>query len=122
MLLCWLIYTLAILVAALVIPGVRIKGGALGAVKVAAVFGVLNWLLGWLVAWLITLVSLPAIILTIGLFIIVIPFIVNAVLLKLTDVAMDSLEIAGLGPLLGGAAFMTFAHFIAHRLRAPHHG
>ena len=61
-------------------PGIRCKnfGTAIG---VAVIYSIINFFIGWL----LVLLSLPAILLTLGLFI----FVINAVLLYITDQMID---------------------------------
>ena len=77
-------FSLSVFIVAMVLPSVRVRsyGSALG---VAVIYGVLKFFLHWL----LILVSLPFIIITRGLFLIVI----NAFLLWLTDTLGDGFEI-----------------------------
>jgi putative membrane protein len=77
-------FSLSVFIVAMVLPSVRVRsyGSALG---VAVIYGVLKFFLHWL----LILVSLPFIIITLGLFLIVI----NAFLLWLTDKLVDGFEI-----------------------------
>ncbi|HEY4012734.1 MAG TPA: phage holin family protein [Polyangiaceae bacterium] len=83
-------------------PGVHIKntGAAIG---VAVVFSVLNFLLGWLIR---ALLIVPAFF-TFGLLFLFVPFIVNGVLLWLTDKVMDSFKIDSIRGLLVSAFVIT---------------
>ena len=47
LLLTWLVLSIAVWLTAAILPGFRVKG-FWGAIKAAAVFGTLNFLLGWL--------------------------------------------------------------------------
>jgi putative membrane protein len=78
--------------------------GVGGAIVVAAIFGILNALLGWIffavfavatlgLAWLLAFIT---------------RWIINAILLKITDALSDSIKIDGFGWALG-AAFMISA-------------
>ena len=88
-----------------IVPSVKVKSVGT-AIMVALVL--LNVFLGWLIrAFLI----IPAI-LTLGLFFV--PFIVNAVLLWLTDKLMRSFEIETLGGLFASAAIITLANWLFH--------
>jgi len=88
----WLILSVAVWVAAAVTPGVKLKG-ALSAVLVAGIFGVLNFLVGWLIFGVIGIVTLG-----VGfLLAFVTRWVVNALLLKVTDLFTDRLTIDGLG-------------------------
>jgi putative membrane protein len=83
-------------------PSVHIKNPAT-AVLVAVVFSVLNFVLGWLIR---ALLVVPAL-LTFGLLFLFVPFIVNAVLLFLTDKAMASFKIDSIRGLLISALVIT---------------
>lgn len=76
-LLRWLINTAALYVAVLVVPGIEFFGEWTGILWVALIFGLLNTLL----RPLLKLLALPLIILTLGLFTIII----NTLLLMLTS-------------------------------------
>jgi putative membrane protein len=98
---------LAVLAATIVLlsrllPGVRVKSvGA--AVLVAIVFSVLNFFFGWLLR---AVLFVPAI-LTLGLLFLFVPFIVNTVLLWLTDKLMSTFAIDTTRGLLISAAVIT---------------
>ena len=72
----WLINTLALYVAVRFIPGLRYDGGPGGLLAVAAIFGIVNSTL----RPLLTLLTCPLVLLTLGLFALVI----NALMLLLT--------------------------------------
>src|SRR6266576_1113336 len=80
----WLILSIAVGVAAELVPGIR-YGGAIDILIVAAVLGVLNLYL----RPIFTLISLPLTIVTLGLFLIVI----NAILLGLAAWLTDILGV-----------------------------
>jgi putative membrane protein len=85
-LMAWVAFSLSVFVVARFLPGVRIQG--LGtAIVVAAVYGTLKFLF----YWVLVIISLPFIIITLGLFLIVI----NAVLLWVTDKLIEDFEIDG---------------------------
>jgi len=79
-----LILSAAVFLVAHVIPGIRIKN-YLTAVIVAIVYSVINYLFGWL----LILLSLPFIIITFGLF----KLVINAFLLWATDKLIADFEI-----------------------------
>jgi putative membrane protein len=88
LLISWLSLSLALFVTSLFVPGFRIDGPK-GALVVGAVFGVLNWGIGWLLFGIIGLSTL-----LIGfIFAFVTWWIVNAILLKMTDALSNSLSI-----------------------------
>jgi putative membrane protein len=112
----WLFHAVAIWLTAGFLPGFSVKG-FWGAIKVAAVFGILNFLIGWLIYAILGVASL-------GLgfvFAIVTRTIVNTILLKLTDELSDSLEINGLAPAVLGALSISFIGTVAEMLMR-HHG
>jgi putative membrane protein len=81
----WAGLTLAVWVATSVISGVHIKEGVWNYFWIAALFGLINTFLGSL----IKLLTLPAVLVSFGLFLIV----VNAAMLQLTDRWSDVLTI-----------------------------
>jgi len=99
------------------LPDVEVKGAGT-AIIVALVFSVLNFLLGWLIH---ALLFVPAL-LTLGLLFLFIPFIVNTVMLWLTDKLIRSFEIKSLRALLISAGCITLVNWLfqasvhAHRL------
>src|SRR4051812_22748913 len=94
--------TLTVLALAKLMPAVRVKSVGT-AVVVAIVFSILNVLLGWLLR---ATLFLPAL-LTLGLLFLFIPFIVNTILLWLTDKALHAFEIKTTGALLISSAAIT---------------
>jgi putative membrane protein len=102
MILSWLILSLAVWVTDAVLPGFHVKNGK-SAFIVAAIFGILNFLLGWLffvvfavatlgIAWLLAFIT---------------RWIINAILLVITDKLTDHLKIDSFGWALGGALMMS---------------
>lgn len=107
----WLIVSVAVWLTAMIVPGVKVKGFG-SAVIVAGVFGVLNFLLGWL---LFTVFAIG----TLGLgylFAFITWWIVDAILLKLTDAVTDGIKIDGfMSALMASAAialFTSVSHWI----------
>jgi putative membrane protein len=103
-----------ILILSRLLPGVRIRS-VNTAVLVAIVFSLLNFFLGWAVsAALHVVLFLPALF-TLGLLFVVIPFLVNAVMLWLTDKVMKSFEVQSVSALLIAAGALTIVnYFFAH--------
>ena len=98
-LISWLVLALIVWLTAVVLPGFEVRGFK-GAIIVAAVFGIMNWLLGWFLFAVIGIATLG-----IGfLLAFVTHWIVNALLLKLTDAVSRSLTIRSFGHALMGAA------------------
>lgn len=101
-LLSWLIMTLAVWITAMVLPGFHVRSFG-SAILVAAIFGVLNFLLGWLIFAVLAIATLG-----IGLLLAFITrWIVNALLLKLTDALTDHLTIDGFRWALIGALMIS---------------
>ena len=89
----------ALSAAAYVVPGIELAGGAGDVLVVAFVFGLVNALL----KPLMMLLSLPFLILTLGLF----TYVVNAVMLMVTAGLTDALSVAGLWPALVGSLVVS---------------
>lgn len=102
LLLSWLILSLAVYVTAAVLPGFHIRSFG-GAFAVAAIFGLLNFFLGWLLFTVFAIATLG-----IGLLLAFITrWIVNAILLIITDKVSDALDIDGFAWALGGALMIS---------------
>jgi putative membrane protein len=101
------ILTGTILLLARVLPTVHVKSPGT-AVLVAIVFSVLNWGVGWLIR---ALLFVPGI-LTLGLLFLVMPFIVNAVILWLTDKVLHAFEIDDAKSLFLSAGAITLANAV----------
>jgi len=102
-LLSWLILSAAFWATAELLPGFELKGGAKSALVVAAIFGVINWLIGWLLFVLLGIASLG-----IGFLLAFITrWIVNAILLKLTDSMSSRLNIASFKTALVAALLIS---------------
>src|SRR4051794_5896485 len=108
--------TLAILLLARVLPGFRIRTPAT-ALIVAVVFSLLNWSLGWFIK---VLLFLPAI-LTLGLLFLILPFIVNGIVLWLTDKFLHAFEIEDKRTLWMAAAVITLVNFLFHMAVRVHY-
>ncbi|MDP9151842.1 MAG: phage holin family protein [Myxococcota bacterium] len=113
------VLALTVFLLARFLPEVRLRGVGT-AIVVAIVFSVLNFFLGWLIR---ALLFVPAI-LTLGLLFLFIPFIVNAVLLWLTDKLLASFEIRSTRALLVSSAVITAVNilFYAPVLQAASQG
>lgn len=93
----WAVLAGAFWVTTLIVDGIQIKTGAWNYFWVAALFGLINTFIGSL----LKLFTLPAVILTFGLFV----FVINAAMLMLTDrwsdvITIDSFTSALIGSLL----------------------
>jgi putative membrane protein len=98
-LLTWLIVAVALAVTAWIFSGIEINGGFGSLLIVALVFGLVNALLGPIAR----LLTFPLIILTLGLF----AWVINALLLLLTDWISDRLEVDGFWTALWGALVIS---------------
>jgi putative membrane protein len=87
LLLRWAIITVAIAVAAAIVPSVDVHGGFFSYVGVALIFGLVNAIIGSVVR----LLALPLTIVTFGLFALVI----NALMLAITAGLTDALDVGG---------------------------
>jgi putative membrane protein len=84
-LLSWIIIALAFAFTAWLLDGVSVSGGVVGYLWISALFGIINVFLGTI----LRVISLPFIILTLGLVLILI----NAVVLAITDALTSDLTI-----------------------------
>ncbi len=87
-LLSWLVYSVAVLAAAYVLPGVQVDAFST-ALFAALILGILNAL----VKPFLILFTLPLNILTLGLF----TFVINAAIILLADKAVDGFSVDGFG-------------------------
>lgn len=102
LLLSWLILSFAVWVTDAVLPGFHVKS-AKSAVIVAAIFGILNFLLGWLLFAIFTVATLGLA----WLLAFITRWIINAILLVITDKLTDHLKIDSFNWALGGALVMS---------------
>jgi putative membrane protein len=100
------VLALAVFALSKFFPGLVRVHGAGTAVAVAVVFSVLNFFLGWLIR---AVLFVPGM-LTFGLLFIFVPFIVNTILLWLTDKLMSSFEVRGARGLLVSAGIITLVN------------
>jgi putative membrane protein len=77
LLITWAVLALAFALTSWILDGLTVSGGVWGYIWVSALFGIVNAIIGTI----LRLLTLPVIILTLGLF----GIIVNALLLELTD-------------------------------------
>jgi putative membrane protein len=102
-LISWLILGGAFYLTAELLPGFEVKGGARGALLVAALFGAVNWLIGWLLFVIIGIASLG-----IGFLLAFLTrWLVNAILLKVVDAVSDTLHIRSFGTALVAALIIS---------------
>lgn len=102
LLVTWVILSLAVWITAVALPGFHVKSLG-GAFVVAAIFGVLNFLLGWLFFTIFAIGTLGIALLLAFLT----RWIINAILLKITDAISDALTIDSFAWALGGALMMS---------------
>jgi putative membrane protein len=98
---------LAILALSKFFPGIVRVRSVGTAVLVAIVFSVLDFFLGWFIRVMLFVPGL----LTLGLLFFFVPFIVNAVLLWITDKLMRSFELRGARGLVLAAAIITLVNY-----------
>lgn len=96
-----------LILLATVLPGIHVKSKKT-AVIVSVVFGVLHLFLGWLIA---VVLVVPAL-LTLGLLFLVYPFVINTVLLWLTDLCIADFEIKNLKTLLLTSGAITLVNAV----------
>lgn len=102
-LISWLILSGAFYLTAQILPGFELRGGGRGALLVAAIFGVINWLIGWLLFVVIGIASLG-----LGFLLAFLTrWLVNAILLKIVDAVSDTLNIKSFGTALVGALLIS---------------
>ena len=80
------------------------------AVVVAVAFSVLNFFLGTVLSWFVHAVLLVPALFTLGLLFLLVPLLVNAILLWLTDKLLASFQISSLRGLFGSAAVITLVN------------
>jgi len=111
LLVSWLVMSAAFWLTAEILPGFSVKGFR-GAVLVAAVFGLVNWLIGWLLFVVIGVASLG-----LGfLFAFLTRWLVNAILLKVTDSLSSNLSVRDFRTALLGALLLSLFGTIGQAL------
>ncbi|NLO79103.1 MAG: phage holin family protein [Xanthomonadaceae bacterium] len=111
LLLSWLILSFAVWLTATILPGFHVKSFG-SAILVAALFGILNFLLGWLLFAIFTVATLGLA----WLLAFITRLIIDAIVLKITDGLTDHLTIDGFGWALGGALMMSLIGTLGERL------
>ena len=104
----WAILAGSFWVTTLIVDGIQIKSGAWNFFWVAALFGIINTLLGSI----LKLFTLPAVILTFGLFV----FVINAAMLMLTDRWSDVITIDRFTSALIGSFIISFVSGLANKI------
>lgn len=108
------VLTVTVIGIARFLPDVQVRTTGT-AVLVAVVFSVLNFLLGWVIK---VALFVPAL-LTLGLLFLFVPFIINSVMLWLTDRIVEAFEIRSLRALLTSAGIITVVNWM---FQAAMHG
>jgi putative membrane protein len=108
LLISWLILSVAVWITAAVLPGFHVKN-ARSAILVAALFGLLNFFLGWLLFVVFTVATLGLA----WLFAFLTRWLINTLLLKLTDRLTDHLTIDSFGWAAGGALLISIVSTLA---------
>lgn len=104
LILSWLILSFAVWITAAILPGLHIKS-ATSALLVAAILGVLNFLLGWLLFAVFTVATLGLA----WLLAFITRWIISAILLVITDKLTDHFKVDSFGWALLGALVMSLA-------------
>ncbi|GAC1445480.1 MAG: hypothetical protein NVSMB55_26830 [Mycobacteriales bacterium] len=104
----WAVLAVAVWLAAAVVPGVHVHGGAATYLWVALLFGLVNAVLGPV----LRLLTLPFTLLTLGLFALV----VNAVLFAVTALLSSKLDVDGFGSAFFAALVVSLVCAVANRL------
>ena len=104
----WAVLAGAFWVTTLIVDGIEIKEGAWNYFWVAALFGLINTFIGSL----LKLFTLPAVILTFGLFV----FVINAAMLMLTDRWSDVITIDSFTSALIGSLLISIFSGIANKI------
>jgi putative membrane protein len=111
LLLSWLILSFAVWITAVVLPGFHVKSFG-SALVVAAIFGILNFLLGWLLFAIFTVATLGIA----WLLAFITRWIINAILLILTARLTNHLSIDSFAWALGGALMMSLIGTVGQML------
>ena len=106
-LIAWLLSAAAFLGVSKVLPGFRI-GSFATALVVAAVYSVLYVVLHFILFQILWILTIPLVILTLG----IIFFVVNAVILWLTDKLVEDFNIDTTATLLMAAVLLTIANWV----------
>lgn len=102
LLLSWLILSFAVWLTAAILPGFHIKNYK-SALIVSIIFGLLNFVLGWLLFAIFTVLTLGIA----WILAFITRWIINAILLKLTDKLTNHLTIDSFGWALVGALMIS---------------
>jgi putative membrane protein len=100
----WVINTVAVMVAANIVPGIDYQGSLTALLVAALILGVLNVIL----RPLLLLLSLPLVILTLGLFV----WVINALLLYFVGQLMKSFHVADFWSAMWGALVVSVVSLV----------
>ena len=109
----WLVITVAILIAAMIVPGMEIVDNQLSTAIIAA--GVLG-LMNLFIRPVVVVLTLPLSILTLGLFY----FCINALLLKLAAYFVAGFEVRGFWAALFGSLIISLVSWLANSFITTH--
>jgi putative membrane protein len=104
----WLALAVAFWVATAIVPGITINGGLTTYLWVALLFGLINAILGSI----LKILTLPATIISFGLFL----FIINAAMLALTARWSSKLDVHGFGSALLASLIISVVTGLLNRL------
>ena len=111
----WLVLTLSVWLTSVILPGFKVKGFG-GALRIAAIFGILNWAIGSLIFGVLVVATL-----SLAYFLAFITrVVVNAILLKITDAVSDSLSIRSFWHAVLAAIIMSGIGTLAESLLHLH--
>jgi putative membrane protein len=109
LLISWVIITVGILVAAHLIPGIRVAS-----IKDAFIAAVILALLNVLLWPILLIVTVPITVLTFGLFLFLISFVVNVVAFWLAGNLMKGFEVRSFPAALLGSLVVSAVSYVAH--------
>jgi putative membrane protein len=107
----WSVLTVAVWVTTAVLSGIDVNGGLGTYLLVAIVLGTVNAVLGSI----LRLLTFPLILLSLGLF----SLIISALMLEVTDWLMDSFEVDGFGPAFVGAVIIAVVTMVLDLVFLP---
>ncbi|MEJ2717938.1 MAG: phage holin family protein [Deltaproteobacteria bacterium] len=103
----WIVITIAILIAAYLIPGVRVRSAGT-AIFAAAILGIINAILRPVLVF----VTFPITIITFGLFL----FVINALMFMLAGAIVPGFEVRSFWDALLGSLIVTVVSWISHAI------
>lgn len=106
----WLVSTLGVLVATQIVPGIQVTSWQ-GLLVASLLLGLLNTF----VRPILTLLSLPLVVLTLGLFL----WVINALLLYMVGWLVKPFQVSSFLSALGGAAVISIVSWIAGSFFGP---